>query len=111
VNGGVCVAHGATWTRKRCSFEGCTNGVVKGGVCWTHGAKVEVKRCSQEGCSNFVVKGDLCWTHGSNAVDLALIQQVSWLYSTKKTVRNGGVDTKNHCARTTVHQEQSSNLR
>jgi hypothetical protein len=31
-------------TRKLCSYEGCTNGVVEGGVCVTHGAKV--KRCS-----------------------------------------------------------------
>jgi hypothetical protein len=30
-------------TRKICSYEGCTNGVVEGGVCVTHGAKV--KRC------------------------------------------------------------------
>ena len=31
VKGGVCVTHGAKV--KRCSFEGCTNIVVKGGVC------------------------------------------------------------------------------
>jgi len=40
--GGVCVTNGAK--RKRCSFEGCTDGFIKGGVCWTHGAKGEVKR-------------------------------------------------------------------
>ena len=50
---------------KRCSFEGCTNHVVKGGVCFTHGAKVEQKQCSFKGCTNWVVNGGVCVTHGA----------------------------------------------
>jgi hypothetical protein len=38
-SGGVCITHCATV--KRCSFEGCKNGVVKAGVCITHGAKLQ----------------------------------------------------------------------
>ena len=49
---------------KRCSFEGCTNQVVKAGVCVPHGAKV--KRCTHhEGCTNQVVKRGVCITHGA----------------------------------------------
>jgi hypothetical protein len=46
---------------KRCSHEGCKNGVRKGGVCVTHGAKI--KQCSFEGCTNQVVKGGVCYRH------------------------------------------------
>ena len=28
---------------RRCSFDGCTNGVIKGGVCWRHGANAKKK--------------------------------------------------------------------
>jgi len=38
INGGVCIRHGATWTKKKCSIEGCMNQAVKGGMCWRHGA-------------------------------------------------------------------------
>jgi hypothetical protein len=59
--GGVCIKHGATWTKKRCSREGCTNFAVKGGVCRRHGAKV--KLCSIEGCTKQSVRGGLCRRH------------------------------------------------
>jgi hypothetical protein len=59
--GGVCIKHGATWTKKRCSREGCTNFAVKRGVCRRHGAKV--KLCSIEGCTKKSVRGGLCRRH------------------------------------------------
>jgi hypothetical protein len=58
----VCMKHGAKI--KRCSYEGCTNQVVKGGVCKKHGAKVNL--CSSEGCTNHAKKGGVCWRHGAN---------------------------------------------
>jgi hypothetical protein len=50
-------------TKKQCSFEGCTNKVVKGGVCVTHGAKK--KRCSFDGCTSNARKGGVCKKHKS----------------------------------------------
>ena len=41
-NGGVCIRHGASWTKKTCSHKGCTNYAQKGGVCVKHGAKVKI---------------------------------------------------------------------
>jgi len=35
---GVCIRHGASWTKKTCSHERCTNYVKKDGVCIKHGA-------------------------------------------------------------------------
>ena len=63
--GRVCIAHGVRLSYD-CTFEGCTNNVVKGGVCVTHGA--EVKRCSFEGCANQVVKAGVCITHGAKMI-------------------------------------------
>ena len=68
VKGGVCVTHGAKVERKRCSFKDCTSYAQKGGVCKKHGAKVEVKtakHCSHDGCTNGAVRGGVCITHGS----------------------------------------------
>ncbi len=48
---------------KRCSSDGCTNGVIKGGVCKKHGAKV--KRCSKEGCTNQAKRRGVCIRHGA----------------------------------------------
>jgi hypothetical protein len=59
----VCIKHGATWTKKRCSSEGCTNIAKKGGVCMKHGAKF--KRCSSDGCRNIAQKGGVCKRHGA----------------------------------------------
>jgi len=55
--------YGATWTKKRCRSEGCTDIDRKGGVCMRHGAKV--KRCSSKGCSNFAQKEGVCRRHGA----------------------------------------------
>ena len=30
--GGVCIKHGASWTRKACSHEGCVNNEIDGGA-------------------------------------------------------------------------------
>jgi hypothetical protein len=65
VKGGVCVTHGAKVTRKHCSHKGCANQAVRGGVCITHGAKMELKRCSVERCNNTSKKGGVCVTHGA----------------------------------------------
>jgi hypothetical protein len=59
----VCIKHGATWTKKRCCSDGCTNQAQKGGVCIKHGSKVE--RCSSDGCTNKVIKGGVCVKHGA----------------------------------------------
>ena len=59
--GGVCIKHGASWTKRTCSHEGCTNQAVQGGVCIKHGAKV--KTCSHDGCTNQSRKGGLCIRH------------------------------------------------
>jgi len=61
----MCVKHGATKERKRCSVKGCATFALKGGVCRKHGAKIEYKPCSSEGCANFVVNGGLCIRHGA----------------------------------------------
>jgi hypothetical protein len=53
--------------KKRCSFEGCANHVVKGGVCITHGATV--KRCSFEDCNNHAKKGGFCKRHYSERIN------------------------------------------
>lgn len=66
VQGGVCIAHGATYTKKLCSSEGCTNQAQRGGVCKKHGAQVERKRCSFEECTNFAQNGGVCKQHGAN---------------------------------------------
>ena len=39
----MCVKHGATKERKRCSVKGCATFALKGGVCRKHGAKIEYK--------------------------------------------------------------------
>lgn len=44
MKGWVCITHGATKKRKRCSHKGCTNHVVNGGVCITHGAQKQNSR-------------------------------------------------------------------
>jgi hypothetical protein len=59
----LCRRHRARFEVKRCSFEGCTNIVVKGGDCRTHGTVL--KRCSYEGCTNQVVNGGVCIVHGA----------------------------------------------
>ena len=62
--GGICIRHGATWTKKQCSSEGCTKQAQNGyGVCVQHGAKR--KECSSEGCPNKAVKGGVCMRHGA----------------------------------------------
>ena len=66
VNGGVCIKHGASWTKRTCSHEGCTNHVVNSGVCIKHGAKV--KTCSHKGCNNHAKKGGVCRRHGAYKV-------------------------------------------
>jgi hypothetical protein len=60
----VCMKHGATYTKKRCSKKGCSNQVIKGGVCVRHGAKV--KQCSEEGCTKQAQNGyGVCVQHGA----------------------------------------------
>ena len=63
IKGGVCIRHGAMV--KRCSVDGCMNGVIKGGVCRRHGAKVKVKQCSSDGCTNNVQRRGVCRRHGA----------------------------------------------
>ena len=57
--------HGATWTKKQCSIDGCTNIVQKGGVCIKHGAKKRVMLCSVDGCTNRVRRRGVCMRHGA----------------------------------------------
>ena len=49
-------------------FDGCTNQVQKGGVCMRHGASYTKKTCSREGCTNLVQKGKVCIRHGVAAM-------------------------------------------
>jgi hypothetical protein len=66
VNGGVCIAHGATKkARTLCNIEGCTKQAVNGGVCIAHGAKRKKKLCSIEGCDKQAVNGRVCIKHGA----------------------------------------------
>ncbi len=87
--GGVCVKHGASWTKKLCNNEGCTNGAVEGGVCMKHGAKI--KQCNSEGCTNYAQNGGVCIKHG------AKVKRCSNEGCTKYAVK-GGVCVK-HGAR------------
>lgn len=77
LKGGVCVKHGATWTKKTCSHEGCTNYVQKRGLCIRHGAKVtkKVKTCSQEGCTSNAKKRGLCYRHRTDRMGNPCTQQ------------------------------------
>ncbi len=59
------------WSKRQvkgCSYEGCTNIVVKGSVCIRYGANVKCKPlCSRAGCTNHVVGrgGVSVWKHGA----------------------------------------------
>ena len=65
-NGGVCIRHGASWSKKQCSVDECTNQAINGGVCRRHGAKV--KLCSVEGCNNHAKLAGMCVRHGMTKV-------------------------------------------
>ncbi|KAK1744079.1 hypothetical protein QTG54_005676 [Skeletonema marinoi] len=58
------VEHGATWTKKKCSSEGCSNFAKNGGVCLKHGAQKRL--CRMEGCMNGVKNGGVCFMHGAH---------------------------------------------
>ena len=68
---GVCIKHGASWTKRTCSHEGC-NSLSRGkeGVCAKHGAKVNKskRKCSHEGCDSQVVKGGVGKRHGTRQI-------------------------------------------
>lgn len=65
-NGGVCIRHGASWSKKQCSVDECTNQAINGGVCRRHGAKV--KLCSLGGCNNHAKLAGMCVRHGMTKV-------------------------------------------
>mmetsp|Transcript_8884 Transcript_8884/g.16273 ORF Transcript_8884/g.16273 Transcript_8884/m.16273 type:complete len:82 (+) Transcript_8884:380-625(+) len=47
------------WSQgQKCSHEGCTNQVVQGGICVRHGVTWTKRICSHEGSTNNVKKGD-----------------------------------------------------
>jgi hypothetical protein len=93
----VCIRHGATQQRKRCSFEGCCKQAQRGGLCIRHGAQSfcsevigcatsaqegelctspetniatkdrRYKKCSWEDCDKLAQKGGVCYSHGATA--------------------------------------------
>ena len=83
VRGGVCRRHGAKVEVKRCSTDGCTNKSVRGGVCIRHGATWTRKRCSSEGCTNVSLRGGVCRRHGAKK------KLCSWEGCTNVSLRRG----------------------
>lgn len=68
--GSLVAFQGITWSEvMRCSFERCSNGVVKKGVCSTHGATR--KRYPQ--------KGGVCITHGAKVKRCSFEDKVPWI--------------------------------
>jgi hypothetical protein len=88
VKGGVCIRHGAKVRKKHCCFnKGCTNFARKGGVCARHGAKL--KLCSHGGCTNNAKKGGLCIRHGAK-----IVRKICSIDGCTNYVVNGGVCKK-----------------
>ena len=60
---GVCQKHSG-YKRKRCSTKGCDNfAQQRGCVCKKHGP---VTKCSYEGCTNKVIRRGVCIRHGAH---------------------------------------------
>ena len=84
--GGVCIRHGASWTKKTCGHEGCTNNALRRGVCWRHGASRTIKTCSHVGCTNQVQNGGVCIRHGAKK---KIRKTCSYEGCTNKVVQGG----------------------
>ena len=80
---------GVRQKKKRCSHDGCTNGVVAGGVWVTHSART--KRCKSEGCAKQAQKGGLCRRYDLYSIAAAAAAQNG---ATQPSHPAGGYDAR-----------------